>query len=91
MACHYIKKDGFTFFTDKDENPDFIVYETDSYSDENLLIDEYIKKNNCRKIIIQNNENIVKNVEALLRFPELEAIRIYYADKKQKNDCSIFT
>lgn len=90
MACHYIKRDGFTFFTDKDENPDFIVYEINTYSDKNILIDEYIRKNNYRKIIIQNTENILKNIESLLKFPELEAIRIYYTNKKNKYDCSIF-
>lgn len=90
MACHYIKKDGLTFFTDTDENPDFIVYEKNSYSDKSVLIDEYIRTNNYRKVIIQNNENIVSNIEALVKFPELEAIRIYFTDKKNKYNCSIF-
>ena len=90
MACHYIKKDGLTFFTDKDENPDFIVYEKNSYSDKSVLIDEYIRTNNYRKVIIQNNENILDNIEALVKFPDLEAIRVYFTDKKNKYDCSIF-
>lgn len=90
MACHYIKKDGLTFFTDKDENLDYIVYEINSYTDTNVLIDEYIKTNNFRKVIIQNNENISNNIKALEKFSELEAIRIYYTGKKNKYDCSVF-
>ncbi len=90
MARHYVKQDGLTFFTDKDGNLDYIVYEINSYSDKNVLIDEYIKNNNFRKIIIHNNENIFNNIEALVKFPELEAIQIYYPSKKNKYDCSLF-
>ena len=81
------KKRWSDIFTDKDENPDFIVYEKNSYSDKSVLIDEYIRNNNYRKVIIQNNENILNNIEALVKFPELEAIRIYFTEKKNKYDC----
>ena len=92
MACHYVNKDGFCFFTDKDENPEYIVYKYGDLSkSDKTPIEKYIRAKNYKKFIIMDSEDIGKTVDSLIDFPELESLRIYSSrDHKVKYDVSVF-
>ncbi len=89
VGCHYIQKDGFTFFSDKYGNPEQIVYQKDFFStDVKESIESYILRNQIKNLILRDNEFLPESVAYLINFPFVESVRIYFS--KLKYDCNVF-